>query len=85
MKRQTPLRRPERLRDSTSHMGPLDLTPRQKEVLCKVARGEETKQIAEQLFISSATVKRELRQIFDRLGVSNRAHAVAQAHKRGII
>jgi DNA-binding NarL/FixJ family response regulator len=74
-----------RLRDRTGHIGPLDLTSRQKEVLRMVARGEATKQIAEHLFMSAATVKRELRQIFDRLGVSNRAHAVAQAQQKGII
>ncbi len=74
-----------RLRDRSGHIGPLDLTSRQKEVLRMVARGEATKQIAEQLFMSAATVKRELRQIFDRLGVSNRAHAVAQAQQKGII
>lgn len=74
-----------RLRDRSGHIGPLDLTSRQKEVLRMVARGEATKQIAEHLFMSAATVKRELRQIFDRLGVSNRAHAVAQAQQKGII
>ncbi len=74
-----------RLRDRTGHIGPLDLTSRQKAVLRMVARGEATKQSAEHLFRSAATVKRELRQIFDRLGVSNRAHAVAQAQQKGII
>lgn len=65
--------------------GPLDLTARQKDVLRMVASGDSTKEIADQLFMSPATVKRELRAIFDRLGVSNRAHAVAQAQQRGII
>lgn len=73
-----------RLRDSGG-AGPLDLTARQKDVLRMVSRGDSTKEIADQLFMSPATVKRELRAIFDRLGVSNRAHAVAQAQQRGII
>ncbi|MCH7594059.1 MAG: response regulator transcription factor [Chloroflexi bacterium] len=73
-----------RLRDSGSG-GPLDLSARQKDVLRMVAKGDSTKEIADQLFMSPATVKRELRAIFDRLGVGNRAHAVAQAQQRGII
>lgn len=73
-----------RLRDS-SHGGPLDLSARQKDVLRMVSKGDSTKEIADQLFMSPATVKRELRAIFDRLGVANRAHAVAQAQQRGII
>ena len=73
-----------RLRDG-AHGGPLDLSARQKDVLRMVSRGDSTKEIADQLFMSAATVKRELRAIFDRLGVGNRAHAVAQAQQRGII
>lgn len=73
-----------RLRDN-GHGGPLDLSARQKDVLRMVAKGDSTKEIADQLFMSPATVKRELRAIFDRLGVGNRAHAVAQAQQRGII
>ena len=73
-----------RLRDNGGG-GPLDLTARQKDVLRMVSKGDSTKEIADQLFMSPATVKRELRAIFDRLGVSNRAHAVAQAQQRGII
>lgn len=61
------------------------LTDRQREVLKMVAQGVTTKEIAAALFLSPATVKRELRHIFDLIGVSNRAHAVAEAQKKGLI
>ncbi|MBI4306735.1 MAG: response regulator transcription factor [Chloroflexi bacterium] len=61
------------------------LTDRQREVLRMVARGETTQAIASVLFMSPATVKRELRNAFDKLGVNNRAHAVAEAQHRGLI
>jgi NarL family two-component system response regulator LiaR len=61
------------------------LTERQREVLKMVAAGVTTKEIASRLFLSPATVKRELRHVFDMMGVNNRAHAVAEAQKRGLI
>jgi NarL family two-component system response regulator LiaR len=61
------------------------VTERQREVLKMVAQGVTTKEIASKLFLSPATVKRELRHVFDLMGVNNRAHAVAEAQKRGLI
>ena len=61
------------------------LTERQREVLKMVAHGETTQAIAAAMFMSPATVKRELRNAFDKLGVNNRAHAVAEAQQRGLI
>lgn len=63
----------------------MGLSERQGQVLEMVARGETTKRIAEELFLSPATVKRELRHVFDLMGVNNRAHAVAEAQRRGLI
>ncbi len=60
-------------------------TERQRQVLKMVASGVTTKEIASTLFLSPATVKRELRHMFDMIGVNNRAHAVAEAQKRGLI
>lgn len=62
-----------------------NLTERQSKVLKMVADGETTKAIADNLFLSPATVKRELRHVFDVMGVSNRAHAVSEAQRRGLI
>ena len=65
--------------------GSQNLTERQSKVLRMVATGETNRAIAENLFLSPATVKRELRHVFDVMGVSNRAHAVSEAQRRGPI
>lgn len=61
------------------------LTKRQVDILKLVAEGESGKQIGERLFLSTSTVKREVRHIFDKLGVNDRAHAVSEAMKRNLI
>ena len=61
------------------------LTKRQVEILKLVAEGESGKDIGEKLFLSTSTVKREVRHIFDKLGVNDRAHAVSEALKRNLI
>lgn len=61
------------------------LTKRQIEILKLISDGVSSKDIGEQLFISASTVKREIRHIFDKLGVSDRSHAVSQAIKRQLI
>ena len=62
-----------------------DLTPRQREVMKLVSEGRTTSDVAGTLYISPATVKRELKHVFERLGVGNRAHAVAEAQRRNLI
>jgi len=61
------------------------LTKRQVEILRLIAEGVSGKDIGSQLFISTSTVKREIRNIFDKLGVNDRAQAVSEAMKRRII
>jgi len=61
------------------------LTRRQKEVLRLVAEGVSGKEISNNLFISPSTVKREIRMIIARLGVTDRAQAVSEAIKRNLI
>jgi len=61
------------------------LTPRQVEILKLIADGESGKTIGERLFLSTSTVKREVRHVFDKLGVNDRAHAVSEAMKRNLI
>ncbi len=63
----------------------LELTPRQRAVLRAIGDGLNTKEIATLLAISPATVKSHTATIFDLLGASNRAHAVAIARARALI
>ncbi len=61
------------------------LTPRQVDVLKLVATGTRYREIAAKLFVSEATVNREMRNIFNQLGVSDAAHAVSEAYKNRLI
>jgi DNA-binding NarL/FixJ family response regulator len=61
------------------------LTDRELEVLELVARGATNRDVAAQLFISEATVKSHLLHIYGKLGVNDRAAAVAQAFNRGLL
>jgi len=66
---------------SRSHL----LSNRQIEILRLIAEGVSSNEIGEHLFISQSTVKREIRHIFDKLGVSDRSHAVSMAIKKQLI
>ncbi len=59
-----------------------DLTDREREVLALVAEGMSNAAISERLVISGSTVKFHVGNIFSKLGVSNRAAAVALTLKR---
>ncbi len=63
----------------------MSLSGRQVRVLQMVARGETTKRISEELFLSLATIKREMRHVFDLMGAKNRVHAVSEAQRQGLI
>lgn len=66
------------VRDSLDE-DPLDLTPRERAVLGRVAQGCTNKQIAENLYIAETTVKTHLKGIFAKLQVTNRSEAAAAA------
>ena len=61
------------------------LSPREHEILERTAGGASAPQIAGELQISTATVKTHLRNLYEKLGVSERAAAVAEAMRRGIL
>ena len=61
------------------------LSAREVEVLELVARGSTNREAAERLFISEATVKTHLIHIYAKLGVPDRASAVATAYDRGLL
>jgi DNA-binding NarL/FixJ family response regulator len=77
---------PAEIRESLAEMAPLsELTRRELEVLEKIATGMTNREIGAALSISEDTVKAHLKNIFGKLGVSDRAQAVAVAARRGII
>jgi DNA-binding NarL/FixJ family response regulator len=61
------------------------LSQREFEVLELVARGATNREAAAKLFISEATVKTHLLHIYAKLGVSDRAAAVAEGFQQGLL
>ena len=62
----------------------VDLTPREAEVLTLIARGKSNTEIAEELFVSAATVKTHINNLFAKIGVRDRAQAVRYALRHGL-
>ena len=58
---------------------PFDFTQREKEVLALLIEGKSNQKIADQLFVTVATVKAHLTSIFGKLQVSNRTQAIVKA------
>jgi DNA-binding NarL/FixJ family response regulator len=61
------------------------LSGRELEVLTLVAKGCSNREAAARLFVSEATVKTHLLHIYGKLGVTDRAAAVAAAYERGLL
>ena len=61
------------------------LSQREIEVLQQVANGASNREIAAALVVSEATVKTHLLHIFEKLGVRDRAAAVGEAYRRGLL
>jgi DNA-binding NarL/FixJ family response regulator len=61
------------------------LTPRELEVLRRVAAGETNKAIAAALVLSERTVERHVSNIFPKLRVSSRAAATANAYEHDLV
>ena len=62
-----------------------DLTAREIEVLRAVSEGVSNKIVGSRLFISEATVKAHMKSILQKLGASDRTHAVGIASARGYL
>jgi DNA-binding NarL/FixJ family response regulator len=62
-----------------------ELSTREREVLVLVAEGTTNREIARRLFISEATVKTHLTHLYAKLGVNDRAAAVAAGYDRGVL
>ena len=61
------------------------LTSREREVLALIASGASAPDIGERLHLSTGTVKTHLQHLYEKLGVSDRAAAVAEAMRNGLI
>jgi len=66
--------------------GPLSrLTDREREVLVRLGRGMTNPQIAEELFLSISSVKLQIRSLFKKLHIPNRAGAAVFAAREGLL
>jgi DNA-binding NarL/FixJ family response regulator len=63
----------------------VQLTEREVTILKHIAEGLTNKEIGQQLYLSEATVKDQLRKIMDKFGVEHRISAVIAASKEGLI
>ncbi|WP_328723449.1 response regulator transcription factor [Streptomyces sp. NBC_00247] len=63
---------------------PLDITPREREVLTLIGQGLPNRAIAEKLFISEATVKTHINNLFAKADIKDRADAVRRALGAGL-
>jgi two-component system, NarL family, nitrate/nitrite response regulator NarL len=61
------------------------LSERERQVLEMIAEGMLAPEIGRRLYLSPATVKSHLQSLYEKLGVSDRAAAVAEAMRRGLL
>lgn len=64
--------------------GPV-LSPREREVLALIASGSSIPAMAKDLFLAPSTVKTHVQRLYEKLGVSDRAAAVAEAMRRKLL
>jgi two-component system nitrate/nitrite response regulator NarL len=61
------------------------LSSREREVLTMIAGGRSIPAIAEALFLAPSTVKTHVQRLYEKLGVGDRAAAVAEGMRRGLL
>ena len=61
------------------------LSEREMQVLQGFARGKSIPQLAAELYLGASTVKTHTQRLYEKLGVSDRAAAVAEGMRRGLV
>lgn len=72
------------MRRRMTPQGP-QLSPREDEVLQRLAAGMSVAQISRELYISESTTKTHISKLYDKLGAGNRAQALMTALKLGLL
>jgi two-component system nitrate/nitrite response regulator NarL len=72
------------IRQRAAPAGPV-LSAREREVLNRIARGQSIPAIAGELFVAPSTVKTHVQRLYEKLGVSDRAAAVAAAMRQRLL
>jgi PAS domain S-box-containing protein len=79
-----PTRRFQRPPEDAQH-APVRLSAREREILQRVARGQDGPEIARDLVVSPATVRTHIGNAIRKLGARSRAHAIAVAMRHGLL
>jgi two-component system nitrate/nitrite response regulator NarL len=74
----------QRIRQTAERTGP-NLSARERQVLSLVATGLSSPEVARRLNLSTTTVKTHLQRVYEKLGVSDRAAAVAEAMRQRLL
>lgn len=74
----------DQIRRRRTHDQPV-LSERESQVLQGFARGLSVPQLAAELFLGASTVKTHTQRLYEKLGVSDRAAAVAEGMRRGLL
>lgn len=69
----------------SENFGQEELTARERKTLQALAAGKSNKEIAFDLSVSENTVKTHVKNVFEKLGVSDRTSAATLAIKRGLV
>ncbi|MET9343912.1 response regulator transcription factor [Nonomuraea sp. NPDC003804] len=64
---------------------PVELTPRELDVLRQIAHGQNNAEIAAALYVSKETVKTHVRNVLDKLGARDRTQAAVLAYELGLV
>ena len=77
----------QRVNSGHTQSPPIDppLTERERQVLDGMSRGKTNNEIGRELFLSEDTVKTHARRLFRKLGVNDRAQAVALGFRSGLV